>query len=240
MKFGPLEGPGKLETWKLQGELLVLNFFQCLGHLRHHFNLPCFFNFLWSPSLLHKSEGKGSQRATAQVFHEACWINRRNERALCLVHPLRKQLKIKSHIFLVFNSQTWNDRFPLCLVCLPVHSPQCVEVMLQTDFFLKQMRITHSLFLYSGEMENQHLNWRMSCISCNSTLQTDSSLFFSRLQVWLLLLEAAKTVEHLWICTCLSEWKKRTVQLLFFLALCYGSQWQGCDCDIWKNKVRGC
>lgn len=212
MKFGSLEGSGKPETWKLQGELLVLNFFQCLGHLRHHFiSLAFLISSVLPLFLLHKSEGKGSQRATAQVFHEVCWINRRNERALCLVHPLGKQLKIKSHIFLVFNSQTWNDRFPLCLVCLPVHSPQCVEVMLQTDFSLKQMPITHSLFLYSGEMENQHLNWRMSCISCNSTLQTDSSLFFNRLQVWLLLLEAAKTVECLWMCTCLSEWKKRTV-----------------------------
>lgn len=135
-------------------------FFQCLGHLRHHFNSLAFLISSGLPLfLLHKSEGKGSQKATAQVFHEAAWINRRNERALYLVH-FRKQLKIKSHIFLVFNSQTWNDRFPPCLVCLLVHRPQCVEVMLQTDFSLKQMHITHSLLLYSGEMENWCLNWR--------------------------------------------------------------------------------
>lgn len=110
------------------------------------------------PFLLHKSERKRSQRATARVFHEAGWINRRNERALCLGHPLYKELKIKSHMFLLFNSQSRNDSSPSCLVCSLVHRPQCVEVVLQTDFCLIQMHTARPLLLYSGAMENRRLN----------------------------------------------------------------------------------
>lgn len=108
MKFGSPRRFGKLETWKLQGELLVLNFFS----MSWSSETPLFISlaFLISPGLppflLHKSERKRSQRATARVFHEVGWINRRDERALCLRHPLYKELKIKSHTFLLFNSQS--------------------------------------------------------------------------------------------------------------------------------------
>lgn len=155
----------------------------------------------------------------AQFLCEAGWINRRKERALCLVHPFHKQLKIKSHVFLVFNSQGWNDRSPSGLVCLLVHWPQCLEVMLQTDFALKLMHISHSLLLYSEEMENQHLNWGMSHISSNSTLQRVSCLYFNRQQGWLLLLKTAKTVKCLWMCSCLSGWKKKTMLSFHFSRL---------------------
>lgn len=84
-----------------------------------------------------------------------------------------------------------------------------MEVTLQTDFALKRTCITHSLPLYSGEMENQCLHWRMSCISCNPIQQRDTFLYVDRLQVWLLLMGAARTIK--WMCARLLDSKKRTV-----------------------------
>lgn len=132
--------------------------------------LPCFFKISFSLPLflLHKAKDKGQQRAMAQFLQEAGWIKWRNEKALCLVHPFHKQLKIKSHISLVFNSQSWNDRFPSGLVCLLVHRPQCLEVMLQTDLALRLMHISHSCF-FTAERWKIRI-WNEECLVFQVTL----------------------------------------------------------------------
>lgn len=228
---------GDLETLRW---IAGLEFFSMPWSFETSLYLPWFFliSFSLPLFLLHKSKGKGSQRAMAQFLYEAGWINRRNERALCLLPPFHKQMKIKSHVLLVFNSQTWNDRFPSGLACLLVHRPQCLEVMLWTGFALKLMRISHSLLLYSEEMENQHLNWRMSCISSNPTLQRVSCLYFNGLFI---ITEGCRDSK---VCGCAPSCqteRRGPCSASIFLGLYYGSQWQGhSDWDIWNNKIRGC
>lgn len=143
-----------------------------------------------------------------------------------------------NHTYVFFNSQTWNDRFLSCLSCLLLHSPQGMEVMLQTDFALKQMLIAHSLPLYSREMEKQLLNWRISRKSCELTL------FFSVFQ------QAANLIIITGICQDCEVFvdmrrfvglkKEGCAHLPLFPAPWLGSPWQVYGCDIWKNKVRGC
>lgn len=186
-----------------------------------------------------KAKEKGQQRATAQFLYEAGWINRRNERALCLVHPFHKQLKIKPHVCLLFNSQSWNDRFPSGLVCLLVHRPQCLEVMLQTDFALKLMYISHSCFFTVKRWKISI--WIEECLvfqvtlPCRGFLVSLSAGSRADYYYWRLLRQAS-------VCGCApacQNIRSGPCSAPIYLGLYYGSGWQGCDWDIWINEKRG-
>lgn len=174
----------------------------------------------------------------AQFLYEAGWIKWRNERALCLVYPFHKQLKIKSHVFLVFNSQSWNDRFPSGLVCLLVHRLQYLEVMSQTDFALKLMHISHSCFFTVKRWKISI--WIEECLvfqvtlPCREFLVCISTSSRADYYYWRLL-------RQLSVCGCApacQNERRGPCPASIYLGLYCGSEWQGCDRDIWNNKIR--